>query len=180
MEAAFILPRHSSRSPEGTSGATCRPATASTGGSRRQPSAIIRSAPPTVSSDGWKKNFTAPENSDSISFSILAEPSATAVCMSWPHACITPSFADLKGTSASSFTGRASMSALIPTPLNRRSPWGGFLPSIHATIPFPATPHLCSMPHRLRYPLIFSAVRTSCSDSSGCMCRSLLISTVSS
>ena len=56
-------------------------------------------------------------------FRIAATPSCTAVCTSCPHACMTPTSCprymvrrvDRNGTSVSSVTGRASMSARTAT-----------------------------------------------------------------
>ena len=64
-------------------------------GFSRTSSAIIKSAPPSSpggapSSAGWKMNFTVPGNSSRIEARTDATPICTAVWMSWPHACMTP------------------------------------------------------------------------------------------
>ena len=53
-------------------------------------SLINSSAPPSVSSAGWKISLTVPGNSPSSPARILAAPSSTVVWTSWPQACILP------------------------------------------------------------------------------------------
>ena len=77
----------------------------------------MRSAPPVPSSAGWKNIFTIPVSSDSISLSRIAAPSAAAVWMSCPQACITPLFLEAKGSPVSSVSGSASVSARSATVL---------------------------------------------------------------
>ncbi len=93
-----------------------------------QPSSIIIFAPPFspiggVSSAGWKMNFTVPGMLARIEASTSATPISIAVWASWPQACMTPQDCPLysavatllNGTSTSSFTGSASMSARSAT-----------------------------------------------------------------
>jgi hypothetical protein len=93
-----------------------------------QPCSIISFAPPSspggaISSAGWKMNFTVPCSSSRIAARISATPIRIATCVSWPHACMTPASAPfhivrtllLNGTSVSSVTGNASMSARSAT-----------------------------------------------------------------
>ena len=80
--------------PVGTVGSTCMPITRVILGLFSPSCAIMRSAPPMVSSAGWKKSFTAPLSSLSMALNIFAAPSRTVVCISCPQACITPLFTD--------------------------------------------------------------------------------------
>ena len=41
-------------------------------------------------------------------------PSPTVICMSWPQACITPSFVEANGNPVASVIGKASISARYP------------------------------------------------------------------
>ncbi len=138
------------------------------------PSSSINGAPPfspsgAPSSAGWKMNSTVPGNSLRIEASAWAVPIRIAVCASWPHACITPTFsprysavtADLNGTSTCSFTGSASMSA-------RSAITGPGLPPFSTpTTPVCATPVFTSSPSDFRCAATAAAVRVSRFPSSG-------------
>src|SRR5450759_2519762 len=84
---------------------------ASTFGSPRTPSSIIRAAPAPPSSAGWNISFTVPANCDRRSIRSCAAPNSIAVWASCPHACITPGISEAKGTPERSSIGNASMSA---------------------------------------------------------------------
>ena len=110
-------------------------------------------SPPSPSSAGWKRKTTVPGRSGFIPASTSAAPMRMAVCASWPHACITPTSrplncaftVDLKGTSSSSVTGSASMSARSAT----TGP--GFPPRRTPTTPVRATPVRTSRPSARRW-----------------------------
>ena len=104
--------------------AQCRPKMASGFGFSIAPSATISFAPHSplnvagiASSAGWKRNFTEPFTRSRCFASNSATPSATVVCTSCPHACITPTFCERYGVSFSSRIGSASMSARTATHL---------------------------------------------------------------
>ena len=114
-------------------------------------------------------NFTVPGRSALTAASTAATPSCTAVCTSWPHACITPTSCpwyvartfDAKGRSVCSVTGSASMSARTATTGPGRPPLSS------ATTPCFATPVFTSSPRSRRYPATRAAVFSSRFDSSG-------------
>ncbi len=64
-----------------------------------------------------KTSFIVPQSSSWCSFNSFAAPSSIVVCISCPQACILPGSLLLYSTSASSFIGRASISAPISTVL---------------------------------------------------------------
>ena len=102
---------------------------ASTFGFCMTPFLTISSAPAgcsasgTPSSAGWKMNLTVPGRRSRICVSIRAVASRIAMCVSCPHACITPTSCPsccavallANGRSVSSRTGSPSMSARNPT-----------------------------------------------------------------
>ena len=90
LEAAPAGPDRVERVPVGMELSTWQQSMASTWGLSMQPSAIIRSAPPSPSSSGWKKSFTPPRSASRRFHSSSAAPSRAAVWKSWPQACITP------------------------------------------------------------------------------------------
>ncbi len=115
-------------------------------------------------------NSTVPGNSLRIDTSACAAPIRIAVCASWPHACITPTFSprysvvatDLNGTSTCSATGNASMSA-------RSAITGPGLPPFSTpTTPVCAMPVLTSRPSDFRCAATAAEVRVSRLPSSGC------------
>ncbi len=159
---------------------TCNPKIAFGVGCCSAPSAIIILAPPSspwggISSAGWKMNFTLPRNCARRPASTLATPIRIAVWQSWPQACITPTSSpfhmvrtfDANGTSTSSVTGNASMSARSATTLLGSAPFS------RPTTPVCATPVFTSSKPRLRrWSATIAAVRTSRLPSSGCWWKS--------
>ncbi len=158
----------------------CRPKMASTFGLARQPSATMSLAPPSspmggISSAGWKTKTTVPGISARMPARTSATPMSIAVCASWPHACITPHSWSFhcavtllaKGTSTSSRTGRASMSA-------RSATTGPGLPPLSTpTTPVTATfSRTSSRPSARRCAATIPEVRTSRLPSSGCAWKS--------
>ncbi len=153
----------------------CSPKMAPTFGFSRQPSSIIIFAPPCspmggVSSAGWKMSVTVPGMRARIPASTSATPISIAVWASCPHACITPHAWPfhsvrtvlLNGTSTSSTTGRASMSARRATPGPGRPPFSTPTTPVWAT--FSRT---TSKPSERRWSATIRAVRVSRLPSSG-------------
>src|SRR5262245_12278659 len=125
-------------------------------------------APPMISSAGWKMNTAVPGISARRAERMSASSMATAVCPSWPHACITPGLPDVNGASRRSVSGNASISArqamVRPGRSPRRMP----------TTPGPAIPVLTSAWAADSRSAMISAVRRSSNDSSGCRWKSRL------
>ena len=96
------------------------------------------------------------------------------MCVSWPQACMTPSFWLAKGRPVSSLTGRASMSARMATHLP------GLAPLMMATAPVGSGRSTLSQPKLLRNSTIFSVVRNSLLLSSGWAWKSRLQESISS
>ena len=156
--------------PVSVSDQTWIPAIAETPSSA--PSSIMAFAPglSPCSSAGWKISRTLPGISASMSLRTIAAPSSMAVCASCPHACMTPSFFDLYGTSFSSCRGSASMSARSATHV---APFPGFRSAMtpHSV---PPNPFLTIVyPSFSSIATTFFVVSTSFQDSSGFMwkCR---------
>ena len=110
---------------------------------RRSSSWRRRSSPSGApSSAGWKMNLTVPRNCARRPASTSATPIRIAVCVSWPHACMMPTDSpfhgaltfEAKGTSTSSATGSASMSARSATTGPGKAPFS------RPTTPVWATP----------------------------------------
>lgn len=142
------------------------PIKASTLGFSITPSSIIASAPAAVSSEGWKISLTAPFSALRWSVRILAAPRSIEVWASCPQACMRPLTVEAKGRPVSSWTGRASISALIPSTLPGRSP------RITAATPFLAIPVRISVtPISFRRATTKAAVSAVSNPSSGCACR---------
>ena len=127
---AISVPARPPILPEGSFGQMWKPNIRSI--PSRTPCSIIFRAPAPPSSAGWNTSFTVPRSEASRSFRSAAAPRSIVVCASCPQACIFPSTLLLKGTSVSSWMGRASMSARRPTV--GPSPRPSF-----ATVPVPAT-----------------------------------------
>jgi hypothetical protein len=114
-------------------------------------------------------NSTLPGSCSRTRASVCATPMRIAVCVSWPHACMTPTVSpryvavarERNGTSVFSVTGNASMSArsAIVGP--------GRPPSSSATTPVFAMPVCGVRPMRFRCSATSLAVRTSRFESSG-------------
>ncbi|MCY1215589.1 hypothetical protein D9M72_274390 [compost metagenome] len=86
---ACAAPWRSSNRPGAVPGTLCMAKTASHGYLSNKPASIIRLAPPSPSSAGWKIRFRVPLNSPCRA-RCLAAQSSMAVCPSCPQACITP------------------------------------------------------------------------------------------
>ncbi len=73
------------------SGVTCCPMTTSGRGKRsRAPSSSIARAPAPNSSAGWITTTRVPDHSFLVRASSSTAPIIAVTCMSWPHACMTP------------------------------------------------------------------------------------------
>ena len=136
---------------------------------------IIASAPLTVSSAGWPTITSVPRHRSFCCASSVAAPTQDVMCTSCPQACITGTVfpvasvvvtCDAYGRPVFSSTGNASSSV-------RRSTVGP-LPFFNTpTTPVPPTPVVTSYPSLRSSSAIFTAVFSSCEDSSGFLCRSM-------
>ncbi len=99
---------------------------------------------------------------------VFSTPNSTAACMSWPQACITPSFCESPLAVVPLRDGRASMSARSTAARGRlRGRLCG--PSMLARRP--SAIGRCSMPSSVSCGSMNAAVACSLNDSSGCACR---------
>ena len=128
VQPAMQVPSPQSTSPDGVPEFTCSAIPASTFGFSSTPAFNMVFAPVKPSSSGWNTSFIFPHISFWCSFNSFAAPRSMVVCISCPQACMQL-FSDAKGTGASSFIARASISALS------RKVLPGLSPSITATIP---------------------------------------------
>ena len=130
----------------------------------------INLAPPFPSSPAWNISIIDFFNSTPLSicsFNHLAKYNRFVVCPSCPQACIFPFTLDLYSTSFSSWSGRASMSALNP---NHKSSF----PLNSASVLVPISSY--SISKLSKKFLIYLAVSYSSNANSGFLCNLLLVS----
>ena len=164
----MYFPARNPRVPTSNCGSTCSPTTARTSYPSNGFSASTSDAPPGLhSSPGWNSPKSVPRKSGAAANS-FSTPNSTAACISWPQACITPSFCDRHSQAFCSAMGRASMSARRTTA--RRSPAAVLRPAMRASTPVSAILR-CSMPSSVSCCSMNAAVPCSRNESSGCACR---------